>query len=212
MKRIQIKGLHKTLSKIKKDVFLELLLGKRTPKSFHFQIEELTVNSREIVGITGSNGSGKSTLLRLIAKIYVPDSGKIITKGKILPLLNLKMGLQWNLSLLDNISYVGTLFGMEKEDIQKNQKKIVAFAGLQGSENKRIYQFSEGMKQRMIFSIMIHANADILLLDEVFEVGDEEFKKKSYDALLNFQKKGGSVLLVSHDKSILEICDKVITI
>lgn len=175
-------------------------------KNISFGIKE-----GEIVGIVGDNGSGKSTLLRCIARIYSKDSGKIGTKGKVISLINLKLGMQQRIDMKENIFLTGTLFGMTKKEIKKRFISIINFSGLNDFINTKIYQFSEGMKQRLVFSIAIHCNPKILLLDEIFEVGDGDFKKRSANKIKELVKQGASVLLVSHDLDLIKKhCNKII--
>lgn len=210
MKTIELRNVCKSFVKKRREGLLAKFL--HTSPSHRVVIENcyFWVNKGEVVGITGSNGSGKSTLLRLIAGIYTPDSGDIIIRGKVIPLLNLKLGLQPKLSLKDNITFIATLFGVAKKNILYNN--IISFSGLKEFTDMPLYQFSEGMKQRLVFSVAMFCNADILLLDEVFEVGDADFREKSKQALLDFVKKGGSVVLVSHDREILKYCGRVVGI
>lgn len=169
-----------------------------------------SVDSGEIIGIIGQNRSGKSTLLRTISGIYEPDSGKIETQGKIISLINLNVGMQDRLTLRDNVYLCGSLFGMSRKEIKSKFDSIVEFSDLKDFIDTQIYKFSEGMKQRLAFSIAIHCNPDILLLDEVFEVGDENFKKKSADKIKELVANGASVLLVSHDLDLVrKYCDKI---
>lgn len=208
--RIELRNITKSFNSVKQKGLLAHLIRPQKRKHTILKKFSLIINSGEIVGITGPNGCGKSTLLRIIAGIYDVDSGDININGKIIPLLNLKMSLQWRLTLQDNVYFIGTLFGMRRKDITQKLNKIITFAELANLEKTPIYQFSEGMKARMIFAIALHADADILLLDEVFEVGDASFKEKSKKALLDFAKKGGSVVVVSHDEEILNNCGRVV--
>lgn len=169
------------------------------------------INSGEIVGIIGDNGSGKSTLLRIISGIYKQDSGMIETDGKIISLLNLIVGLKDRLTMTENIELCCSLFGVEKNKIKNKINPIIEFSELREFTNTKIYQFSEGMKQRLAFSIAIHCNPEILLLDEVFEVGDAEFKKKSGSKIIELAKNGSSVVLVSHDQEMIKkYCSRII--
>lgn len=171
----------------------------------------LKVNSGEIVGLIGDNGSGKSTLLRCILGVYKPDSGKVYHNGKIIPLINLNLGMQERLSMKENIFLVASLFGMSRKEIKNKFDSIVKFAELEKYIDTKLYQFSSGMLQRLAFSIAIHAKPDILLLDEIFEFGDEEFRKKSAEKILELVKSGVSVILVSHELWMIEkYCDNVI--
>jgi len=171
------------------------------------------VKSGEILGLIGKNGSGKSTLLRIIAGIYKQDKGKVKVNGKIISLINLRVGLKDRLSMRDNIFLVGSLFGLGQKSIRKKFDSIVRFSELESFVNTKLYQFSEGMKQRFAFSIAIYSNPDILLLDEVFEVGDQEFRLKSAEKIRELAEKGVSVIFVSHELWMIEkYCDRVIWI
>jgi len=170
-------------------------------------------NKGELIGIIGANGSGKSTFLRLIAGIYNNDSGKIRIKGNIISLIALASGLKERLTMKDNIYMIASLFGQSFKNIKKKYSLIVDFAQLSNYESTKLYQFSAGMKIRLIFSIAIHCDPHILILDEIFEVGDEKFRNKSTKKVLNLVEKGMTVLLVSHDMNLIrKYCSRVIWI
>jgi len=170
-----------------------------------------TAEKGEILGIIGENGSGKSTLLRTIAGIYRQNEGKIITNGKIISIINLNIGFHNRLIMKDNILLVSSFFGLSQKQIEQKFNSIVKFAELEPFINTKIYQFSEGMKARLAFSIAVHCGPKILLLDEVFEVGDEEFRKKSAEKIKELVKEGVTVILVSHNLNMIEkYCDRVI--
>jgi ABC-type polysaccharide/polyol phosphate transport system ATPase subunit len=220
MERIIIENISKEFKigfRRKQSVLARILntIFGRIPTKKLLAIENLsfTANSGEIIGIIGKNGSGKSTLLRLIAGIYKPTQGNIETNGKIISLINLNIGLKPRLTLKDNLYLVGALFDLGRKDIKQRFNKIVEFAGLTQFTNTKISQFSTGMTQRLVFSIAAHANPEILLLDEVFEVGDEDFRKKSSNKIKELAKNGATVLLVSHELWMIEkYCNKVIWI
>jgi len=189
-----------------------LVSGKETKKII-WALKEVSLNisEGEIVGLIGKNGSGKSTLLRCLCGIYKNDKGKIKKRGKIIPIIALNVGMQPRLTMRDNIFLCCSLFGLSKKKIKDRFLDIVKFSELEEFLGTKVYQFSEGMKQRLAFSIAIHCNPDILLLDEVFEVGDEKFKIKSAKKIKELVKKGASVVLVSHELWMIEkYCDRVI--
>jgi len=189
------------------------LLSGREPKKIIWALKDvsLKINPQEVVGIIGENGSGKSTLLRCISKIYKTDAGKIKTNGKIISLIGLDIGMQHRLTMKDNIYLCCSLFGLSRQEIKQKFDSVIKFSELQQFVNTKLYQFSEGMKQRLAFSIAVHCEPEILLLDEVFEVGDEKFKEKSANKIKELVKKGVSVILVSHNLSIIEKhCDRAI--
>jgi ABC-type polysaccharide/polyol phosphate transport system ATPase subunit len=182
-------------------------------KRIIWALKDVSFNVRagEVVGIIGGNGSGKSTLLRVIAGIYNKDSGEVKIDGKIVSLINLNIGLKERLPMTDNIYVCCSLFSLPRKEIKKRFDSIVEFSGLNDFVSTKIYQFSGGMKQRLVFSIAAHCDADILLLDEVFEVGDEEFRTKSANKVKELTKDGTSVILVSHEMWMVEkYCDRVI--
>ncbi len=170
----------------------------------------LEIPGGQSLGIIGSNGSGKSTLLRIIAGIYREDSGIVENNGKVVSVINLGIGLKHRLTMRENIYLVSSLFGMSQADTKNKFQSIVEFSELHGFVETKIYQFSAGMIQRLAFSIAIHADPDILLLDEVFEVGDQDFKQKSANKIRELIRSGACVILVTHDlESIMRHCDRV---
>jgi ABC-type polysaccharide/polyol phosphate transport system ATPase subunit len=171
----------------------------------------LKIGFGEIFGIAGPNGSGKSTLLKIIAGICVPDQGSVEIAGNIISLINLYVGLKERMTMKGNIFLIGSLFGMGQKDIKKNFDAIVEFSGLNSFVDTKIYQFSSGMMQRLVFSIAIHANPGILLLDEVFEFGDVNFHQKSMDKIKEMVSQGIAVVLVTHDPEIIrKHCHKAV--
>ena len=168
-------------------------------------------SSGEVLGLVGKNGSGKSTLLRIIAGIYQQDAGRVLLNGKAISIINLAVGLKERLTMKDNIYLCCSLFGMSRKEIARRFDSIVDFSELRDYTYTKLYQFSEGMKQRLAFSIAINCNPEILLLDEVFEVGDKSFKVKSARKIKELVSGGASVVLVSHDAEIIRrYCDRVI--
>lgn len=205
--RIDFKKNQNTLSR-----FASSFSGRETKKNFWVLKDvSFSVKSGEILGIIGKNGSGKSTLLRTIAGIYDKDQGTITTNGKLVPLINLVSGMQKRLSIEDNIYLCCSLFGFRKKAIKKIFNSIISFAELEEFANTKLYQFSNGMKQRLAFSIAINCNPDILLMDECLEIGDEKFKNKSLNKINELVKKGATILLVSHNLELIKKhCDRLI--
>ncbi len=188
------------------------LFSGREPKKPLEALKDVSfkLDSGEIVGIIGKNGSGKSTLLRCIAGIY-DYNGRIITDGRILPIIDPSIILRKRLIMRDNIYLVSSLLGSTRKQIKKRFNSIIDFAELRDFVDTKVYQFSDGMRARLAFSMAIHCNPEILLLDEVFEVGDESFRVRSAEKIKELVKKGASVILVSHDLAVIEkYCNKVI--
>lgn len=175
-------------------------------KGVSFEVEE-----GEILGIIGKNGSGKSTLLRSIANIFTPDEGTIDLHGRSISLLSIGVGFQGNLTGRENILLSGMLLGFSEEEIRARMKEIIDFSELEDFVDKPVRTYSSGMYSKLAFSITAILETDIILIDEVLSVGDERFKKKSYNkmkSLISQEKK--TVVIVSHSLSTLqELCNRV---
>lgn len=170
------------------------------------------IDQGEIVGIVGLNGSGKSTLTDLMADVTRPTYGRIIRKGTT-SLLAINAGLKPNLSGIDNIKLKCLYHGLDMKNIQKMLPKIIHFSELDNFINQPIKTYSSGMKAKLGFSIAIHLNADILIVDEALSVGDQTFYKKCLSKILEKNNEGVTIIFVSHSLSqIRELCHKVIWI
>jgi len=169
------------------------------------------VNRGEWLGLIGPNGSGKSTLLKILAGIYLPNSGKLEITGKLVPFLELGVGFNMELSARDNIFLNGIILGMTKKEVEEKFNQIVRFAEIERFLDTKLKNFSSGMQVRLAFSIAVQVQANIYLLDEVLAVGDAEFQKKCQAEFEKMKKEGKTVLLVTHDmKAIKEYCDRAI--
>lgn len=159
--------------------------------------------------IAGPNGTGKSTLLSLIQGIIKPDFGEIYTNGKLIAMNELGGGFHPDLTGRDNVFVNGAILGNSHFEIKKNFKKIIEFSGIEKFIDKPLRTYSNGMIARLAFSIMVYTQASIILIDEVLAVGDQEFRNKCIAHFENFKKKGGTIILVTHDLGILKtFCDK----
>jgi len=172
-----------------------------------------TVHREEILGIIGKNGSGKSTLLRIIAGILDKDSGTVETKGTIIPAIHLDAGVKDRLTVEENVYLIYTLFGFARKETQRKLDQIIEYSELRDFVQTKWYQLSDGMKQRVIFAAVVHAHPDILLLDEAFSVGDEQFRQKGVKTLEELAKEGAAILLAGHNFLAIERhCKRVIWI
>lgn len=168
----------------------------------------------ETLGIIGNNGAGKSTLLRMIAGIVDPDRG-VLERRKPLnaSLLALNVGFKPELSGRDNVVISGLLLGMSLEDIRRKMDAIRDFSDLEDFFERPVGTYSTGMRARLGFAVAIHADPDILLIDEVLGVGDQSFREKSHAAMKAKIKQGKTVILVSHSmEAIKELCHRVLWI
>lgn len=167
------------------------------------------VKKGEFFGIIGRNGSGKSTLLKILAGIYQPDKGKIHIDGRISPFLELGIGFNPELSGRDNIYLNATVLGLKKKQIDEKFDSIVAFSELERFIDQKLKNYSSGMQVRLAFSVAIHANREILLMDEVLAVGDSNFQSKCLTEFNRYKDLGKTVVLVTHDISTVQrYCDR----
>lgn len=192
---------------------LNFLTGKKSSYYDEFwALKNINLNIKkgETIGIIGENGSGKSTLLKLIARILFPDEGYISTKGKIAALIEIGAGFHSELSGKENIYINGSILGFTKKEIETSLEEIIDFSGLERFIDNPIKTYSSGMYVRLGFSIAIHVNPDILLIDEILAVGDENFQKKCLQKISGFKNEGKTIVIVSHDLGTIEtICDRV---
>lgn len=165
----------------------------------------------EAVGLVGRNGSGKSTLLRLIAGIIRPTDGLVAAGGRVGSLLELGAGFHPDFTGRENVELNGALQGLSRSLIRARFDEIVAFAELEHAIDRPVRTYSSGMTMRLGFAIAAFLEADVLLLDEVFAVGDESFQRKCFGVISAFKQRGGTILFVSHDASAVErLCDRAV--
>ena len=198
-----------------KQWFATLFRKNRQKKVRKFQALKgisFNVERGQTVGIIGKNGSGKTTLLRLLAGIYSPDEGEVIVNAESISLLALGVGFDNRMSGYANIYLSALLRGYSKAETDERIEQIVEFAELGPFINEPVKTYSSGMRSRLAFSIAVHFDPEILLIDEVLSVGDEQFKVKSFKKISELIKdKKHTVILVSHNlKQVTEICDSVI--
>ncbi|MFL5927579.1 MAG: ABC transporter ATP-binding protein [Gaiellaceae bacterium] len=171
----------------------------------------LAVEPGDAVGLVGRNGSGKTTLLRLVSRIIKPTSGRIETGGRIASLLELGAGFHPDFSGRENVYLNGSIHGLSRKRVREVMDEIVAFAELERFIDLPVRTYSSGMFMRLGFSVAAHIEADVLLLDEVFAVGDEQFQRKCFGKIAEFKNRGGTIVFVSHDAQAVErLCDRAV--
>ncbi len=170
---------------------------------------DIDVLPGESFGIVGQNGSGKSTLLKLIAGIYPPSEGDIRIDGRIGSLLEVGAGFHPDFSGIENVYLNAAVFGIKREYIDEHLDEIIAFAELEDFADQAVKTYSSGMYLRLGFSVAMHIQPDILLLDEVLAVGDEAFQQKCQGRIWDYKRAGGTIVFVSHDPTSVErLCDR----
>ena len=169
------------------------------------------VRQGEILGIIGKNGSGKSTTLNALAGIFSPDSGTIDLKGHSISLLSIGVGFQREMTGRENIILSGMLLGFSEAEVKAKEAEIVEFAELGEFIDMPVRTYSSGMYSKLAFSITAILETDIMLIDEVLSVGDQKFKKKSYNKMKSLiSNEDRTVVIVSHSiETLQELCDTV---
>lgn len=182
---------------------------KNTYKEFYALNDvSFEVKKGSTIGLIGKNGSGKSTLLKMINRTMFPDKGKITINGKIASLIELGAGFHPELSGRENIYNNATIFGFSKEEIDKRLPEIIEFSELEEFIDNTLRTYSSGMYARLAFSVAIHVDADILLVDEILGVGDINFQSKCANKIYEMKRNGTTIILVTHDMSTIDrLCD-----
>ena len=165
----------------------------------------------ESLGLMGRNGSGKSTLLKIVSGIYAPDRGRVAVRGGITPILELGVGWNPDLDAIDNIELLGTVMGLGLRELRRATPEILEFAGLERFANLELRHYSSGMAARLAYAVAFRAVRDVLILDEIFAVGDAGFKERCQERYRDLHRSGHSMLLVSHEpRTIAAFCDRAL--
>lgn len=171
----------------------------------------LSIDKGKTLGVIGRNGSGKSTLLRLISRIHKPDSGYVTVTGSISALIELGAGFHPDLTGRENVLINGIILGLTRTQIRSKFDEIVEFAELRDFIDEPVRTYSSGMQMRLGFSVATHVDSDILLLDEVFAVGDAAFRSKCIERMDQFKQEGKTIILVTHGLDLVRTwCDEAI--
>lgn len=171
----------------------------------------LNIKKGETVGIIGRNGSGKSTLLQIICGTLQATSGKMNINGRIAALLELGAGFNPEFTGRENVHLNSALLGLDQKDTDANFENIIDFADIGSFIDQPVKTYSSGMYVRLAFAVAIHANPDILVIDEALSVGDEAFRRKCFARIDQLQKRGTTILFVSHSaQSIIQLCSHAI--
>ncbi len=169
------------------------------------------VGDGESVAIIGPNGAGKSTLLNLTTRLCYPDQGSVDVKGRVSAVLELGGGFHYDLTGEENLRLAASLQGLTRQRTAELRDAIVAFAGIGDFIREPIRTYSSGMVLRLAFSVAVHADPEILLIDEVIAVGDQAFQAKCFERMQELRRSGKTMLCVSHSPEILaQMCDRAI--
>ena len=206
---LEARGLRKQfrIPSVRRDTFREHVFDFFRPRpsealtvldSISFQVDR-----GETIGIMGRNGCGKSTLLKIVSGIYQPDEGQLIAHAPITPILELGVGWNPELDAIDNIYLLGSVMGMSLSEIRASIDEILAFAELERFANLKLHHYSSGMASRLAYSVAFKAVKEVLVLDEIFAVGDAGFRARCEDRYRALSAAGHTVIIVSHDPRII---------
>ncbi len=198
-----------------KSAFVKAFKKKDKSKEVQHALRDINFEVREgeFFGIVGRNGSGKSTLLKILANIYLPTEGKVYTRGKLVPFIELGVGFNPELTGRENVYLNGALLGFTTKEIDAMYDDIVSFAELEDFMDQKLKNYSSGMQVRLAFSMATRSEADILLIDEVLAVGDADFQRKCFNYFHELKRNKKTVVFVSHDmNAVREYCDRAILI
>jgi ABC-type polysaccharide/polyol phosphate transport system ATPase subunit len=171
------------------------------------------VHQGEFFGIVGRNGSGKSTLLKIMASIYGADAGRVRMAGRLAPFIELGVGFDPELTARENVTLNGVLMGLERRAAASRLDSVLAFAELEEYVDLQLKNYSSGMMVRLAFAVMVEADADIMLIDEVLAVGDAAFARKCMDVFRAKREAGKTIVLVTHDMNTVQsFCDRAMVV
>jgi len=216
MALIEVKNVSKTFphageAKLLRTHLQEQLLGRKRNVFYALKNISFELNKGESLGIVGSNGAGKSTLLSLLSGLCLPNEGQLSVQGTVAPLLELGSGFHPDLTGRENVFLNASLLGLSRKRTQECYERIVEFSEICEFINEPVRTYSSGMTMRLAFSVAIHVEPDILLVDEVLAVGDQSFQNKCYDRIQTFRKNGNTLLFVSHSPLLVSnFCERAI--
>ncbi|HEX7088473.1 MAG TPA: ABC transporter ATP-binding protein [Vicinamibacterales bacterium] len=214
---IEVEGIAKTfrIPSEHRDTVREHVFGLLKPRRFQtlrvLDGVSFTLRRGETLGIMGRNGSGKSTLLRILAGIYTPDAGEVRAHAGITPILELGVGWNPELDAIDNVYLMATVLGLPLRAVSEALDGILAFAELERFARLKLKHYSSGMASRLAYAVAFAAVREVLILDEIFAVGDAGFRARCEARYRELREAGHTVLLVSHDpRTIATFCDRAL--
>lgn len=197
-----------------KDTIVAWVRRRKTTSVFEaLKGVDIVINEGESVAILGLNGSGKSTLLKLVSGVMQPDGGEVLTRGRVAGLIEVGAGFHPELSGRENVFLNAAILGMSRKEIESRYDEIVAFSEIEQFIDQEVKHYSSGMFMRLAFSVAIHVELDILLVDEILSVGDAPFREKcriKFEELIAARK---TLVVVSHDAEMVrQLCARGIVL
>lgn len=212
--RIVVDDVHKHFKLRHTHSIKETFVAAMRRKSLSSEFQALNGVSFEIgegesVALLGFNGSGKSTMLKMISGVLRPDEGRVMTRGRVAGLIEVGAGFHPDLSGRENVYLNAAILGMSKQEIQEQFDSIVAFSEIEQFIDTEVKHYSSGMFLRLAFSVAIHTEVDILLIDEILSVGDEPFQQKCLARIRELHAAGKTLVVVSHDLTMVaDLCER----
>ncbi|MFS2240924.1 ABC transporter ATP-binding protein [Microbacterium sp. OR16] len=212
--RVLVEGVHKHFKLRHTHSIKETFVAAMRRKSLSSEFKALDGVSFEIaegeaVALLGFNGSGKSTMLKLISGVLRPDEGRILARGRIAGLIEVGAGFHPDLSGRENIFLNAAILGMSRKETEDHFDDIVAFSEIEQFIDTEVKHYSSGMFLRLAFSVAIHTEVDILLIDEILSVGDEPFQQKCLARIRQLHAAGKTLVVVSHDLNMVsDLCER----
>lgn len=196
-----------------KEALIDIFMPGKEEDFWALENISFEIKKGETIGIIGNNGSGKSTILKLIAGVMFPSIGLVTVKGRISPLIELGAGFHAELTGRENIYLNGAILGLTKKQIDERFTSIVGFSELSDFIDTPVKHYSSGMYMRLGFSVAVHTDPEILLIDEIFAVGDISFQEKCFKKMEEFKKNNVTIVFVSHNSEIVKsFCERAIYI
>jgi ABC-2 type transport system ATP-binding protein len=199
-----------------KETAVWLLKGRKGELSEKFHAlkdVQLTIDQGQTVALLGFNGSGKSTLLKHISGVMLPDSGTVRTRGRVAGLIEVGAGFHPDLTGRDNVFLNAAILGMSEEEIKERFDSIIEFSEIGQFIDTEVKFYSSGMYLRLAFSVAVHTNPEVFLIDEILAVGDEPFQRKCINKIQDLARDGKTLVVVSHDLDLVaRICDRGIVL
>jgi len=187
--------------------------GRRARSELHPALSDVSLSLRrgEVLGVIGRNGAGKTTLLQALAGVFLPDSGRIVRRGRVSCLLSLGAGFNGNLTGRENVFLNGAVLGIERARIAERLDQVIAFSDLGAFIDAPVRTYSAGMRARLGFSVALLVDPDVVILDEILRVGDAAFREKAGTILDRFRAARKAIVLASHSMDIVRRhCDRVL--
>jgi ABC-2 type transport system ATP-binding protein len=193
-----------------KETFVAAMKRKKLTSDFQaLDGVSFEIGEGESVALLGYNGSGKSTMLKLISGVLRPDQGRVLTRGRVAGLIEVGAGFHPDLSGRENIYLNAAILGMTRAEIEQRFDAIVEFSEIEKFIDTEVKHYSSGMFLRLAFSVAIHTEVDILLIDEILSVGDEPFQQKCLARVRELHAQGKTLVVVSHDLNMVsDLCER----